>query len=381
MKSASILASTMIAIACGCDDPSWPDPVDFEWRGNWVTIEGHDRDAEQACGESLRATDESVRTILDFHGSNTEFRVEYRWFSHSRWADLGLPEGGRARHWRGEITSLELAHDHELAHAVSWAVHGRTCTPVLEEGLAVVLEDARTSGSESSGFEASIEELLQSASLESNADYERAGHFVAFLLEAHGVAGVQGLCTSLNAGVAADLEDWDRATRDVLGRSLDELLADYADYPICTHHQYRARLTDCAGEPDVVVGSTETTEFSFRFACDEPEVIGEAGGTMMRVERILVETPGYYEVEIDDGDVEQKVAVIHEQCAACSEVPLTGRIVDGTPYPAGTHCVWATSPEECGYQALSGMHAFVFFLDEGLDRDVTVRITPRVLVP
>ena len=60
---------------------------------------------------------------------------------------------------------------------------------------------------------------------------------------------------------------------------------------------------------------------------------------------------------------------------------MTGRIDDGDLQAGEGDCIWAESPAECGYQPLSGMHAFVFFLDEGLDRDVTVRITPRVLVP
>lgn len=381
MKLASTLCSMAFAIGSGCVEQAWQDQHDFEWRGEYVSIDGLGRDAGQACGDSLEATDDSVRTLLDFHGSNATLQVHYRWLSQSRWDELDLVEGHRAHHSSGEITSLELAHDHELAHAVSWGVHGRTCTPVLEEGLAVVLEDAMPtmpSGGDFPEDGGSLEELLLSAGPVSNADYDRAGHFVAFLLEAHGIAGVQALCEFIPRDHALDLADWDAATQQALGLPLAEVLARHAAYPTCNHHQYRARLTDCGGEPDVIVGPTAETEFSFHFGCDEPDVIGERGGTMMLVKRITVETPGYYKVSVDDGSPIREVVVIHEQCETCSQTPLVGRIEDGDLF-AGTHCTWLESPGECGYQPLEGMHAFVFFLDEGLDRDVTVRIAPRVL--
>jgi hypothetical protein len=382
MKHVSTLGAIAFVVGCGCVEQPWQDQYDFEWRGEYVTIDGHDREGEQACGESLQATDDSVRTLLDFHdarGSQTSFRIHYRWLSPSRWDELGLAENHRAHHSHGDITSLELAHDHELAHAVSWGVHGRTCTPVLEEGLAVVLEDAMPSMPASEVLGPPLEELLASAGPTSNTDYDRAGHFVAFLLETYGIASVHGLCEFIPAVEAPDLADWDAAVQHVLGIPLTDVLAAYGRYPTCNHHQYRARLTDCAGEPDVVVGPSEATSFSVHFGCDQPEVIGETGGAMMLVKQVMIETPGYYEIRVDDGSEIRQVVVIHEQCATCSEVPLTGRIEDGDLYAGGTQCTWAESPEECGYEPLSGMHAFVFFLDEGLDRDVTVRITPRVL--
>jgi hypothetical protein len=107
-------------------------------------------------------------------------------------------------------------------------------------------------------------------------------------------------------------------------------------------------------------------------------VLGEADGTMKLTRRVEVPVAGEYAIEVDDGSAmyERKVVAIHEQCASCSEAPLYGRIEDVPLYEGGPACTWVYSPTDCGYHELAGMHTFVFFLDEGLDRDVTVRIMP-----
>ena len=59
---------SMAAVTClGCTEAPWQEDPDFEWHGEFVTIYGYDRDVEQACGESLRATNDEVRTLLEFH--------------------------------------------------------------------------------------------------------------------------------------------------------------------------------------------------------------------------------------------------------------------------------------------------------------------------
>jgi hypothetical protein len=368
----------VVGLACsGCADEHWRADADFEWHGTYVSIYGYERDEGDVCGESLQGTDDYVRTLMDFHRSEASVHIDYRWMTPSTWNDAGLEAAG-GLHSRGEIFSVELAQSHELSHAASWNVHGRTCTPVLEEGLAVVLEDAHAGEADYGEFDLDIEDLLVHQGEASVKEYYRAGHFVAFLLETYGLHGFRGMCQFLPRMKHSDLEDWDAATRGTLGLPLAEVLAAYAAYPECNHHQYRARLRDCAGDPDVIVNPNEPTEFSFRFACDEPDVIGEADGTMMLVRRVQVPVAGEYAIEVDDGSPphEREVVAIHEQCATCSQQPLTGLIAD-VPLPDDELCPWLESPAECGYHSLSGMHAFIFFLDQGLDRDVTVRIVPN----
>ncbi len=375
-----------IALLAGgaCTEPStWHEvEPDFEWQGSSVTIYGYDRHEQQACGEALVATDEYVESLVSAYGTDAAVHVDYRWFSQASWGAL-VPCGDfSACTYVGDVLARELMHGHELAHAVSWDASG-VCMNPLEEGLAEYFAEARPRVFESLEFDKDIEDILVPDEANYHRlfgeDYTQAGHFVSFLLEDYGIEGVRDLCEIVP--FEASLADWDAATRSVLGTPLADVLADYASYPVCQHHGYRARLTDCAGEPDVVVSPDEETVFSLRVGCDEPEAVGERDGMVTVVKRVHADVPGWYKVVVEESNDTPKdptldVKLVLEQCAPCSEEPYVDEVTERPPASFPSACTWVESPRECGYRQLAGTHAFIFFLPAELEREVTVRIVP-----
>lgn len=380
MTSFTRLGCAMLLLGCGCsDEPSWwwELGADFEWRGTYVTISGYDRRETDACGESLAATDDYIATLADFYATDAPLHVDFDWFSQTMWDEFEPCSEAHACTGAGRVVARELAFAHELAHAVSWDIGGK-CMSFLEEGLAEYLSDAHPVVPDSVEYTEDIEDLLVAGATKGSRlppqHYRQAGHFVSFLVEDYGVDAVRSLCEILP--IDANLDDWDAATRTALSTPLTDLLGDYAAYPICDHHGYRARLADCGGEPDVLVrAGDEETSFSLRIACDQPEVIGERDGMLRIVERVHVEKPGGYRVGLEHGE---GVALVLEQCAPCSEQPHVAAIKGPifTP-PEGAACTWVYSPSECGNVELDGTHAFIFFLPADQVREVTVRIQSR----
>lgn len=363
-------------LVLGCAEDPWEDDFDFEWVGKYVTVYGYEREASDACGASLAFTDSYVESLLAFHESSVEVHIDYRWMSEGFWSR-------HAKYWDvtgyasgAEVFSIPIAHQHELSHAVSHFVHGGTCTPVLDEGLAVLLDDADSSFEDHGMWTIEIEDLLTFQGVAGQREYLRAGHFVAFILESYGIDGFSRLCRSSIRDGAPTLDAWDAATRSALGLTLEQVLADYAAYPECNQHQTRLRRTECDGDPDVIVSASEPTFFSFRFACDEPEVVGDADGRMRRVLQVHVPVPGTYSIAVDDGSEvgSRAVVALHEQCLACSESPISAAFADVDL--TGPPCAWIESPTECGEHQLGGDHVFVFFLEGDLERDVEMRIYP-----
>lgn len=357
----------------------WEGEADFEWRGDHVTISGYGREEVDACGSSFIATDEYVSALVDFHGVDAPVHVDYDWFSEARWAEMLPCRDVYACTGAGRIVTRNLVHAHELGHAVSWDI-GLNCPSMIEEGLAEYLGEPKPAVFDHYEFSNEIEDVLLTDESDlyqlPSEDYRQAGHFVAFLIEDYGIEATRGLCERIPYD--ADLADWEAATQSVLSMPLADVLADYSAYPICQHHGYRARLTECGGSPDVMVDpDAEETTFSLRIGCDEPDAIGERDGLIRVVRRVHAEQPGWYDIGIDGGE---GVTLVLEQCAACSEEPYVAE-VEGPIIPdtEGSACTWVESPRECGYRELSGTHAFIFFLAADQQREVTVRIRPTGL--
>ncbi len=385
-------AGLLVAACCACTDeptPWWDVGADFEWQGRYVTMYGYGRDIDEECGESFAVTDEYVGRLGEVYGMDAPIMVDYHWLSRAFWDDAGeyRPCGDNlACTVGGQVFTRSVADMHELAHAVSWDVGGSSCMSVLEEGLATYFSAAKPLYDDDLAFGKDIEDVLV---LESDnyyklpgSDYQQAGHFVAFLIENLGLEAVRGLCNVLPRD--ASLGDWDAAMRSVVNATLADVLADYTTYPVCDHHGYRARLYDCSGEPNVSVSPAEETVFSFRFACDEPDVIGTRDGTMMLVKRVRADVPKWYSVYIEESDDTTEdpkvdVQLFLEQCAPCSEQPYVAQVRARPPEPEAPPCTWVYSPSECEFRELSGTHAFIFFLDAALEREVTVRIGPSSL--
>jgi hypothetical protein len=360
------VALGLILAACQ-DPPTWRDDYDFVWYGKYVTLYGYDREAEEACGGSMEFLDDYVVAVADYLGYGPDVHIDYRWMPRELVQEQCGPVLACA--YGPEVRSPWLPHMHEVSHAVSHERLNRNCTPLLEEGLAEYLSDPRF---ESLHVDAvpelpgDIEEMLTTRGVRGS-QYPRAGHFVSFLVETYGIEAVIDLCRDIPWG--GSREDWEYAVQDILGLNVDELLAVYADYPLCSRQQYRARLLECNGEVDLTLGADAPTHFRVAMDCASKGTIGPINGQVVAIVRVRVEQNMWASVwiETDDGAVPRR-ALSTWECAACSAKPRNNASVVGIEPPAN-------------FRLRKGLHSFLFFRPVNRPETFNVTITPIETFP
>ncbi|WP_165704201.1 hypothetical protein, partial [Enhygromyxa salina] len=151
-------------------------------------------------------------------------------------------------------------------------------------------------------------------------EYERAGNFASFLFEEYGPESVAGLCDEMP--YLTTLDDWREAIPKVLDVEFSELLSAYEQYPRCHHQQYRARLWECAGEPDAIADPNGEVVFDIDMDCAANGVIGPLGSRIVATRRLWFPEEMRTGVFIRGEDGEDAELDFNVQaCAACSEHP------------------------------------------------------------
>jgi hypothetical protein len=364
--SATIIASLLTLTACQ-DPPTWRDDYDFVWYGKYVTLYGHDRELEEACGGSMEFLDAYVAAVADHLGYGPDVHIDYRWMSREFFPGK-CNRGSAGCSSDGEVRSPWLPHMHEVSHAISYG-NGKYCTPILEEGLAEYLSRPRFESLHVNTvpvLPGDIEEMLTTKGVRGS-HYPRAGHFVAFLADLYGIQAVADLCREIPWG--GTREDWEYAVQDILGLTVDELLAVYADYPLCSKQQYRARLLECNGEVDLTLGADAPTHFRVVMDCASKGTIGPINGQVVAIVRVRVEQNMWASVwiETDDGAVPRR-ALSTWECAACSAKPRNNASVVGIEPPAN-------------FRLRKGLHSFLFFRSVNRPETFNVTITPIETFP
>ncbi|WP_146155650.1 hypothetical protein [Enhygromyxa salina] len=301
---------------------NWRDEYTFAWEGEHVTVYGYERAEAEVCGGSFEALDQNSAAIIDLLRYDDSLHYDYYWMSQDVW-DGRCPPGAIACTSLGVPWTRSIPHMHEAAHALSYLTPGHGCTSVLEEGLAEYFGGPRFHADwnhwSSPEFEGTISEFLTAVKLPGRG-YERAGHFASFLVEAYGPEAVASLCRTIPH--FSTEEDWQDATQAILGVELEHLLEEYGQYPLCHHQQYRARLWECAGEPDAVADPHGEVVFEVSMDCHDPGTIGPLAGRIVATRRIWFPEDmraGVFVVG-EDGEA-ANLDFNLEECAPCSAYP------------------------------------------------------------
>jgi hypothetical protein len=333
------LGLSILLLGASCESSCWMNDYSFVRRGRLVTVYGYGVSESDACAGSFEEIDSHTDSIRRFLGIDEPPRYTFRWFSDDSWTEIApCSTSAFACAPRGEGRSRTLPDMHEALHMVT---HGLDCPSVLDEGLAEIF-DGPTPWEWYPSASDDITPLLVDEWIPRTLDaYALAGHFASFLVERFGGPAVARLCRALPRKSTS--AHWDAAARKVLDRSLDQVLAEYATYPVCSSEQIRARLWVCDGKPDFVF-SPEDGTFTVDAGCLDPRATNAAWGDVGdAVIHRLVYFPEDAWVEVSArsvGTSGKGATFVSQECAPCSADPqmLVGLDdVDLQFYRAGFH--------------------------------------------
>lgn len=271
------MVAVVLVVGCGFDKP----PV--REKSDWLVLRAP-KDA-QICSGTFAAMEAEVIRLFSMFEINRH-TIDYSWLPPSDYSSEKFPclNTDRGCAQGADIFARSPISTHELVHAT------RETLPVpLEEGLATVLELPYDRDSD---VMASRDELL--AALEttswfdnplSYAMYERAAHFVSFLLAEFGDEKFIEFDIR-RRGDGDDYElllaDWADDFEVVYGHSFETVWALYDAYPDCGPAFFHRPLSACAmlgDPPQATLVADESLEpgpdarFVTNFSCDE-EAIG-----------------------------------------------------------------------------------------------------------
>jgi hypothetical protein len=361
MRSIISLAALVVLVGCQPEPETWRDDYTFTWEGQHVTVYAYDRSEDEVCAGSFAAVDQFSASTIELLGFDDSIHFHYRWMS-SEFFEGKCPPKAVACNARGDgPRSRSIPHMHEVAHALSSEGKGRFCPSVLEEGLAEYL-------SEPSFYEtwygqpelsANLAEILTNAPIVGGAEYERAGHFVSFLLETYGPEAVMALCQQIP--IDHDRADWEAAVSELLGIELPELLAEYDQYPVCSRQHYRARLWECDGEPDVVADPAQDVIFEVALDCSDLGTIGPLNGRAVVTRRIFFPEAMRTGIYItDETGADPGLDFNLQQCAACSADPD----------------IFTSTGFSTVFQFRAGMYDLILFGELDQPKQLTIRLDP-----
>lgn len=211
----------LVACLFGAVLASCSELPEISWRGEHVEFAADH--PELVCGGTLEYLDQRTGALLERLGSE-KTTIEYYWLDDiSDICGDGAEIAGCVNEGVAYTRSVPLIH--EVVHARS----GELLPGVLEEGLADYIGDPYPL-SEMASRERLIELLTSDLDgIDSEAEYARAAHFMAFLSERHGWEKV----LQLDAVLSRDsrVGEVDAGFETVFGMGLDAILAEYDDYP------------------------------------------------------------------------------------------------------------------------------------------------------
>lgn len=227
---------------------------------------------------------------------------------------------------------------HEIVHARS----GAFMPPALEEGLASYFGDPFPL-SEMASRERLAELLSSGETLTSGAEYARAGHFVAFLVETFGWETMLELDRKL--GRKSSPTQLDAAFQSVFGVDVGGVLDAYHDFPECWG-SIDTTLA-CASPPASTNEPFFVTTFERVVDCESLDGVGPHYG-MVFVEAVIEVPPsidgGRIVSVTGDGAAKGGFAVMR-RCGPCSENGVMRTRGDGSylvseeELPAGRYVV------------------------------------------
>jgi hypothetical protein len=354
MRTSSIIALTLVLVV-GCQgEDAWKSDFDFAWDGIHVSVYGYDRAEDEVCGGSFAALDANTAAILEVIGADDSVHYDYRWMSDAFYPGH-CPPGAGACAVSGEAYSRSIPHMHEATHAIIYNAWGGWCTKFLNEGLAEYFSGPRVG--HAPPHEPEMARHLLTGALHEREDFILAGHFTSFLFEEYGPEVVKDICQIMPEFTT--IADWENAFNVVLGKRIDEVLAEYEAYPVCDPHQYRERQTECDGEADVIYDGHETY-FAVDVDCADERALGPIGDSTTVIRRVWFTEDFHVQISFTSGNSQGKTRYfLTQECVPCSEEPQVHQWDSHTlPF----------------YWFRAGMHEFIFSSDIEATDPIIVRM-------
>ena len=240
-------------------------------------------DLEICAGTFTKASREVELIRSEFAPSTGP--VEFEWLPSSHYPDSDFPcaVSDYACASGTSVYSRAAVSTHELVHAAR--------TPglpeLLEEGLATMLDEPTLFESELASREELEAALFDDSWQLSHGFYERAAHFVSFLVARSGREKLAELEHHFGPSQAeaylANRATMEAALAEVYGSSLAELVVEYEDYPDCAPAQFHHPISVChaltTSSPVAVLRprfGTDTEQSAYRRSvdCASEEVYG-----------------------------------------------------------------------------------------------------------
>ncbi len=314
-------AAVLAGLSAACvTEPPPPEP-DFEIETERVILRGFDRHEDELCGGTVAWIDESIDSLAPWFDLAPGNLGVYNWYSRQSWTESPCPKVGGCV-WRPQgvanAHSQWVPFDHEIVHMAS--VY---CIHFLVEGLAEHLRGPQPAPGKGELDGITIEDAIAASLGEgewSFEHYDRSRHFVSFLAYRYGLDAVIDLC-SASPRLETTREEFEQATLEILGDSLDQVLVEYAEYPECPEEQDRAKIFECGRAPIVELAlDSQVTIHREDLSCAHPEAVGPRGDFYHLSYTIRLIEDGNFTAHPDFLGVDQTGLVTRfEQCGSCGD--------------------------------------------------------------
>jgi hypothetical protein len=284
-----LLAATVLlaALSPACQDEPEPGECSVLTRDVWTdelfNLYAYGHDFTPFCSAGFELAHDHAQWVADAWGESP-LKFDYGLFESDQdpcWP-CSPTQGNCA--FQENLAATRLPHRHEIAHAV----RGVPCPTFLEEGWAMLygehFEEAETAGT--------LRELADSRQLGIPVEeyYPVAARFVAFVIETRGLDGLKALCEF----PIKDSESLEVALIQVFDQALDEISAEFADYPAWSLAQLRQDQACEGSEVTSVPG-----DWRVELACGGAGVEGREGGPLIAHHVVEVPETGNYQLQFE----------------------------------------------------------------------------------
>lgn len=313
----SVLAVLVTLLACHEEGPHLPD---VSWSSEDFDF-ATDFDPEKLCGGSLQFQQQFVDLAQNVIGEPSERRKFTFYLFNAKTAYELLPDRFGLYN-DGNVYAEAVPDNHEVTHAIVDLSFG-TSHPFFNEGIAEVFRDRSAydhapvamgvlAGLEYDGVEEKLPGSL----------YGSAGHFMSYLVEVHGLEAAVALLERARPGDPPELLQEIIASE--LGTPHLDLLADYADYPSCTHHTFRWPITECAhGAPIDAADGKWTIDADLD--CRRDDVLGTRVGEVWTARTLEIPEVGTYRLSVSGSDEDSAFVELGHCSPGCA--PDKGLVV------------------------------------------------------
>jgi hypothetical protein len=333
-------SALLLGLVCwfvGCQSNDLPE---VEWVGEHIAFAPEN--PEQVCAGTREYLDQRAGEMLERLGSDP-IQIEYYLLDD---VSEHCPSKAYGCGHEGVVYAETVPLLHEIVHARS----GAFMPPVLEEGLATYFGDPFPLY-EMASRERLAERLRSNGRLTSGAEYARAGHFVAFLVESFGWESMLELDDQLSR--ESSPAQLDGAFQSIFGFDVAGALEAYQAFPDCWAADTSLA---CTSDPLPTVYPFFVAGFEHVVDCESVSSIGPHYG-MVFVEGVIEVAPsidgGRIVSAMGDGAAKGGFAVIR-RCGPCSENGVmrtrgnSSYLVPEDDLPAGRYVVRLYLPVDAG---------------------------------